>query len=90
MPRVVFEPTIPVLERAKNVYVLDRAATVTGYVVLDLSIFLHFFVTFTNGLTLFTRCTLSYMRFVPQHSDNKLLNYKGKVWRKLYKGEVRN
>jgi hypothetical protein len=30
MPRVGFEPTIPVLERAKTVHVLDRAAPVTG------------------------------------------------------------
>jgi hypothetical protein len=30
MPRVEFEPTIPVLERAKAVHALDRAATVIG------------------------------------------------------------
>jgi hypothetical protein len=30
MPRVEFEPTIPVLERAKMVHALDRAATVIG------------------------------------------------------------
>jgi hypothetical protein len=30
MPRVGFEPTIPVFEEAKTVYVLDRAATVIG------------------------------------------------------------
>jgi hypothetical protein len=29
MPRVGFEPTIPVLERAKTVDALDRAGTVT-------------------------------------------------------------
>jgi hypothetical protein len=28
MPRVGFEPTIPVFERMKTVHVLDRAATV--------------------------------------------------------------
>jgi hypothetical protein len=28
MPRVGFEPTIPVLEQEKTVHVLDRAATV--------------------------------------------------------------
>jgi hypothetical protein len=28
MPRMGFEPTIPVFERAKTVHVLDRAATV--------------------------------------------------------------
>jgi hypothetical protein len=27
MPRVGFEPTIPVIEQAKTVYALDRAAT---------------------------------------------------------------
>jgi hypothetical protein len=30
MPRVGFEPTIPVFERAKAVHALDRAATVSG------------------------------------------------------------
>jgi hypothetical protein len=30
MPRVRFEPTIPVFERAKTVHPLDRAATVIG------------------------------------------------------------
>jgi hypothetical protein len=30
MPRVRFEPTIPVFERAKTVHALDRAATVIG------------------------------------------------------------
>jgi hypothetical protein len=31
MPQVGFEPTAPVLERAKMVHVLDRAATVIGF-----------------------------------------------------------
>jgi hypothetical protein len=30
MPRVGFEPTIPVFEREKTVHALDRAATVIG------------------------------------------------------------
>jgi hypothetical protein len=30
MPRVGFEPTIPVFEQAKTVHALDRAATVIG------------------------------------------------------------
>jgi hypothetical protein len=30
MPQVGFEPTIPVFERAKMVYALDRAANVIG------------------------------------------------------------
>jgi hypothetical protein len=30
MPRVGFEPTTPVFERAKTVYASDRAATVIG------------------------------------------------------------
>jgi hypothetical protein len=30
MPHVGFEPMIPVLERAKTVYALDRAATVVS------------------------------------------------------------
>jgi hypothetical protein len=32
MSRVVFEPTIPVLERAKTVHALDRAVNVLGSV----------------------------------------------------------
>jgi hypothetical protein len=32
MPRVRFEPTIPVFERAKTVQALDRAATVIGQI----------------------------------------------------------
>jgi ribosomal protein L31E len=32
MPKVGFEPTIPVFERAKTVQALDRAATVIGEV----------------------------------------------------------
>jgi hypothetical protein len=31
MPRVGFEPTIPVIERAKTVHALDRAATEIGW-----------------------------------------------------------
>jgi hypothetical protein len=31
MPRVGFEPTTPVFERAKIVHALDRAATVIGF-----------------------------------------------------------
>jgi hypothetical protein len=30
MPRVGFEPTIPVFEQAKKIRVVDRAATVIG------------------------------------------------------------
>jgi hypothetical protein len=30
MPRMGFEPTIPILEQAKTVYALDRAPTVIG------------------------------------------------------------
>jgi hypothetical protein len=30
MPRVGFEPTIPVFEQAKTVHAVDSAATVTG------------------------------------------------------------
>jgi hypothetical protein len=33
MPRVGFEPTIPVLKRAKTVHALDREATVNGGIV---------------------------------------------------------
>jgi hypothetical protein len=30
MPQVGFEPTLPVVERAKTVHVIDRAATFIG------------------------------------------------------------
>jgi hypothetical protein len=36
MPQVWFEPMIPVLERAKTVHALDRAATVIGLVTFEL------------------------------------------------------
>jgi hypothetical protein len=32
MPQAGFEPTIPVFERAKKVHALDRAVTVSGYI----------------------------------------------------------
>jgi hypothetical protein len=35
MPRVGFEPAIPVFERAKTVYTLDRAATVIDQIKLQ-------------------------------------------------------
>jgi hypothetical protein len=38
MPWVGFEPTTPVLERAKTVHALDRAASVIGYIIIDLYI----------------------------------------------------
>jgi hypothetical protein len=34
MPRVGFESTTPVFERAKTVHVLDRAATVIGFLIV--------------------------------------------------------
>jgi hypothetical protein len=34
MPLAGFEPTIPVFKRAKTFHALDRAATVTGEVVI--------------------------------------------------------
>jgi hypothetical protein len=39
MPRVGFEPTIPVFERAKTVHALDRAATVIGFLMLHYTIY---------------------------------------------------
>jgi hypothetical protein len=36
IPRLEFEPRIPVFERAKTVHALDRAATVIGNIVLYL------------------------------------------------------
>jgi hypothetical protein len=38
MPRVEFEPTTPIFERAKAVHALDRAATVIGHFVITVSI----------------------------------------------------
>jgi hypothetical protein len=40
MRQVAFEPTIPVLERAKTVHALDRAATVIGKLYLYIFIYL--------------------------------------------------
>jgi hypothetical protein len=37
MPRVEFEPTIPVFERAKTGHALDREATVIGVLINFLS-----------------------------------------------------
>jgi hypothetical protein len=42
MPRLRFEPTTPVFERAKTVHALDRAATVMGSYGLYATIFIHF------------------------------------------------
>jgi hypothetical protein len=42
MPRVGFEPTIPVFERAKTVHALDRAATVNGLLT-------HYLVLYRRG-----------------------------------------
>jgi hypothetical protein len=41
MPRVRFEPTIPVFEQANTVHALDRAATVFCFLVLPLAIILR-------------------------------------------------
>jgi hypothetical protein len=38
MPRVEFEPTIPVFERAKMVHVLERAAAVKGLEVKQMEV----------------------------------------------------
>jgi hypothetical protein len=35
MPQVGFEPTIPAFERAKTIHSLDRAATVTGTLIIS-------------------------------------------------------
>jgi hypothetical protein len=34
MPKAGFEPTIPVCERAKTIYVIDRAANVIGEIIV--------------------------------------------------------
>jgi hypothetical protein len=43
MPRVGFEPTIPVFERAKTVHALDRADTVIGktdiYIAMEIFVY---------------------------------------------------
>jgi hypothetical protein len=39
MPRVGFEPTTPVFERAKTVHALDRAATVISSCGFDTSVY---------------------------------------------------
>jgi hypothetical protein len=41
MPRVGFEPKIPVFERVKTVHALDRAATMIGYLYNSLGVLLQ-------------------------------------------------
>jgi hypothetical protein len=41
MPRVGFEPTIPVFERTKTVHALKRAATVIGPFLSHIDIKIH-------------------------------------------------
>jgi hypothetical protein len=43
MPRVGFEPTIPVFERTKTVHTLDRATTVIGKPVAQLAKIIRYF-----------------------------------------------
>jgi hypothetical protein len=40
MPKMGFEPTVPVFERVKTVHASDRAATVIGKVDVQIHIFL--------------------------------------------------
>jgi hypothetical protein len=48
MPRVGFEPTVPVFERGKTVHALDRAATVIGLTQNMAFIFETVLITFLN------------------------------------------
>jgi hypothetical protein len=48
MPRVRFEPTIPMFERAKTVHALDHEATVFGYLRHYISLFFN-----STGFTIF-------------------------------------
>jgi hypothetical protein len=50
MPRVGFEPTIPVLERVNIFHALDGAATVIGLISSFLRLYRHVFF-LTEGIT---------------------------------------
>jgi hypothetical protein len=54
MFRMGFEPTTPVLNRAKTVHALDRAATVTIYVIRHQ-------VEISDGLNYFMRHAVAYL-----------------------------
>jgi hypothetical protein len=49
IPRVGFEPMIPVFERAKTFHALYRAATVIGFLQIVFFIFLYFFCELLNS-----------------------------------------
>jgi hypothetical protein len=52
MPWVGFEPTLPASERAKTVHALDRAATVTGFKLLWVTILINNISFFWARITL--------------------------------------
>jgi hypothetical protein len=59
MPRVKFEPTIPVFGRAKTVYALDRAATVIGSLYIIQYIIIYWFLAPFSALN----CGLSILEY---------------------------
>jgi hypothetical protein len=62
MPQVKFAPTIPALERAKTVHVLDRVATVTGRVWSKPSNNKHYSICWTwilTGWDILLLCTIN-------------------------------
>jgi hypothetical protein len=75
MPRVGFEPTIPVLERAKTVYALDCAATMIGLLYL-----LHQY----TGCSIQTSHTLSDLRRESKNGRKMKLEKIEEQFKKIY------
>jgi hypothetical protein len=63
MPRVEFEPTIPLFERTKSVHAWDRAATVMGFQTYRVT------KNSTNPPLLYTRSTQNYLELISHHTS---------------------
>jgi hypothetical protein len=57
MPRIGFEPTIPVFEWAKTVHAVDREATVIGFFVIKYFLIQHFKLKLITCKYLFPLCS---------------------------------
>jgi hypothetical protein len=72
MPRVGFEPTIPVFEQEKRVHALDRAATVIGIVnyLEDVNVVISL-ISFRRLCNLAERLLKWPQSFICQYTHNK-------------------
>jgi hypothetical protein len=69
MPRVGFEPTIPVLERAKTVRALDSATTVLGMRILNMGANILFFMLIGLAIYLLKQRFLFETSFFPPYKQ---------------------